>query len=135
MAGVLKRWAADRPEGVARKGGLDGYGWPESSCVPYYSLWAGPKVTAGLPQPVRPNCSALIQATKKAYLKRYTKKNDKKGHLDTERENVFFKTTVLTSRAGVNIKQKMRSDEQSRGEYYPEGGVKLATLAETGPAR
>ena len=48
---------------------------------------------------------------------------------------MFFKTTVLTSRAGVNIKQKMRSDEQSRGEYYPEGGVKLATLAATGPAR
>ena len=58
---------------------------------------------------------ALIQATKKAYLKRYTKKNDKKGHLNTERMIVFFKTTIHTSRAGMNIKLKMMSNEQSEG--------------------
>ena len=48
---------------------------------------------------------ALIQATKKAYLKRYTlKKRMTKKVTEANRENVCFNTTVLTNRAGVNIK-------------------------------
>ena len=95
----------DRPQGVARKGGLDGYGWPESSpvpyysllwasaspSVPYYSLWAGPKVAAGLPQPVRPACSrGCSDSGSRKYPPR--KVHSKRLTNNLGIENVYFKT-------------------------------------------